>query len=147
MKQNLKQLKREQLSENSIPLPVTDVSARLRDIRKALGLTQKQVASILNVPRPAVTRIEKNAESSSLKTLKRLANALHCELMVVVVSREPLDKLIKKQAYKKAVTILKQTYSNMAMEKQSPGKKNYEKRLKELTEELSSNPDSSLWED
>ena len=146
-KKNLKKIKLEQLSENTFPIPINSNGVRLKNIRQSLGLTQKQVASMLNIPRPAVSRIERNAQASSLKTLAKIANALHCEFMGAIVSKESFQSIIERQAYKKASLILKQTYANMAMEKQAPSKNTYEKRLKELTEELASNPNSSLWED
>ena len=150
MDKNLKKLRLKQLSEMLIKadsIPVNSLGSRLKDIRKAMGITQKQLSKKTGMDQSVIAKIEKDASSSSFKSISRIAAALNCEFMGAIVSKLPLEEAVKNQAEKKAKKILDHTFSNMAMENQNPGKKSYEERLKELIEEYMDNPDSSLWED
>lgn len=120
---------------------------KVKSIRKALGFTQAQMAARLHMSQPAYLLVEKKLDSSGIKTIDRFLKELNCELRLQVVPKIPFKKLIKDRALQKARVLLDRTYGNMALEKQSPDRKTYEKRLKELAAELASNPKSSLWED
>jgi predicted DNA-binding mobile mystery protein A len=146
----LKALKLKQLSaaiKEGSPVPVDKLGQRLRDIRQALGITQKQLAKRLKTSQPLISRIEDNIESCTLKTIVRVARALECEFLGALVSKETLEAMIKKQAEKKAQSMVNRTFANMAMEQQAPGYKAYEYQLKKLTEELAANPGPALWEE
>ncbi|MBU0686524.1 MAG: helix-turn-helix domain-containing protein [Candidatus Margulisbacteria bacterium] len=146
----LKGLKLKQISaavKEGQPVAIEKVGQRLRDIRQALGMTQKQLAKRINISQPLLSRIEDNAASCTLKTIVRVANALGSEFLGVLASKDTLEAMIQKQAEKKAKSFVKRTFANMAMEQQAPGKKAYEYQLKKLTEELASNPVPALWEE
>lgn len=49
------------------------IGERLRKLRKYMGLTQEQVAEILNIGRDAVLRIEKGERKIDLKELKNFS--------------------------------------------------------------------------
>jgi hypothetical protein len=61
--------------------------------------------------------------------------------------KEPLEQIIQKRAGITAKKMLNRTFSNMALERQSPNKEAYEYQLKKLAGELASNPKSVLWEE
>jgi len=136
----------EQLKKGK-PLPLEKVGYMLKEIRKTLGMTQKQMAKKLNISRQAVTKLEKKMQTANIKTLEKYASMLECHILFAVVSETGIEKIIERQAKKTALRILGHSYANMALEKQSPGKKAWQNELKELIGELSLNPDSSLWED
>jgi transcriptional regulator with XRE-family HTH domain len=129
------------------PMPIEDLGKRLKNIREALGITQKQLAKKLMIKQPLIARFEKNIMTSSLETVSKIANGLECELMGTIISREPLDKLIRKRAEITAKKILNRTFSNMALEKQAPGSEAYEFQLKKKIEELTADPGPILWEE
>jgi transcriptional regulator with XRE-family HTH domain len=146
----LKRLKFKQIMEqvkNRTLIPVSTLGSFIKDMRSVLGMSQRQMAKKLDLSAPTLNKIEKNIESSSFKTVNKVLSVIECELMVSVVEKKPISQFIKDRAYFKASDLLSRTYANMAMEKQSPSKKDYEKRLKEFVEELESNPNHSLWED
>lgn len=150
MRKQIKALKLKQLSSSMKAkrmIPVEALGARLKDIREVLGMTQKQLAKKLKVKQPLIARIEKNTRSCAVSTLSRIANALECELMCSVVSKQPLEEIINERAQVVAKKMLDRTFSNMALEKQSPGAEAYKFQLKKLTEELAANPGPALWED
>jgi predicted DNA-binding mobile mystery protein A len=145
-----KVLKLRQISElikSGSPLPMEKIGQRLKDIRKTLGMTQKQMARKMGISRQAVTQLEKKMESANLKTLEKYSDIFKCRLLMGIVSTVPLEKIIQSQARKTAERILKRTYATMALEKQAPGDKAYREELEELARELALNPNSSLWEE
>jgi ribosome-binding protein aMBF1 (putative translation factor) len=57
---------------------------RIASARKAAGLTQKQLAARLNVPQSQISRIERNPDHTTVRTLKRVAKALHVDVSALV---------------------------------------------------------------
>jgi DNA-binding XRE family transcriptional regulator len=51
-------------------------AANVVKVRKAKGLTQKQLGDLLGVPQSQISRIERNPDSTSMRTMKRVAKAL-----------------------------------------------------------------------
>ena len=146
----LKGLKFKQLSvalKEGRPVPVENIGQRLRDIREALGMTQKQLAKKIKVSQPLLSRIEDNAGSCALKTVARVARALECDFLGALVSKDTLEARIKKQAEMKAKSMVKRAFASMAMEQQAPENKAYEYQLKKLTAELAADPGPELWEE
>lgn len=143
-------LKLRQLSEltkSGNSMPIVKFGRRLKDIRKSLGMTQKQVAKRLGITRQAVTKLEKNLSSANLQTLERYISIFNGQLLMSVSMPVTLEEMIQLQAKKTAERILKRTYANMALENQAPDDKTYHKELDELTRELTNNPNTSLWEE
>jgi ribosome-binding protein aMBF1 (putative translation factor) len=56
------------------------VGSWLAQARKKAGLTQKQLADRLRVPQSQISRIEKNPDRTTLRTMKRIAAALGVEV-------------------------------------------------------------------
>ncbi|MCK5242195.1 helix-turn-helix domain-containing protein [bacterium] len=136
-----------ELTKSGNPMPVFKFGRRLKDIRKSLGMTQKQVAKRLGITRQAVTKLEKNLSSANLQTLERYISIFNGYLLMSVSLPVTLEEMIQRQAGKTAERILKRTYANMALENQAPDDKTYHKELDELTRELTKNPNASLWEE
>ncbi len=67
---------------------MTPVEIRLREIRKAAGLTQAQLARKAKLAQGEISRIESHATMISLDVLDRLCRALKCE---------PGDILVRKR--------------------------------------------------
>jgi len=128
-------------------VPVEKLGQRFRDIRETLGMTQKQLAKRIKISQPLLSRIEESAANCTLKTIIKVAQALECDFLGVVSSRNSLEAMIRRQAELKAKNILKRTFSNMAMEEQQPGKKEYDYQLNKLIAELMANPGPELWEE
>lgn len=144
----IKGLKLKQLSaavKEGRAVPIEKLGQRLRDIREALGMTQKQLAKRIRISQPLLSRIEENAENCTLKTIIKVARALECDFLGVVAARTSLEAMIGRQAEMKAKNILKMTFANMAMEEQQPGKKEYDYQLNKLISELTANPGPELW--
>jgi len=146
----LKGLKLKQLEESikeKMPIPVEKLGQRLKDIREALGITQKQLAKRLKVKQPLIARIEKNVRSCSLETVSKIAGALECEFMGVIASNASLEDIIKERAEIAAKKLLERTFSNMAMEKQMPTADAYKYQFRRYVENFTTHPGPALWED
>lgn len=60
----------------------------LIELRKAQGLTQRELAKAAGVAQPAIARLESKAATPQLDTLLKVAAALGCDLAVVPASRQ-----------------------------------------------------------
>ena len=52
--------------------------------RKAAGLTQTQLAKKLGVPQSQISRIERNPDRTTVRTLKRIAKALRVDVSALI---------------------------------------------------------------
>jgi DNA-binding XRE family transcriptional regulator len=52
--------------------------------RKAAGLTQKQLAAKLKMPQSQISRIERNPDHTTVRTLKRIAKALRVDVSALI---------------------------------------------------------------
>ncbi len=57
---------------------------RIAKARKAKGLTQKQLGEKLNLPQSQISRIERNPDRTTVRTLKRIARALGVDVSSLV---------------------------------------------------------------
>ncbi len=64
-----------------------ELGARVRRLREAKGLTQKQLAVAAGMTQPAVARFESGGTVPTIQVLERLAAALDAELTVSVHPR------------------------------------------------------------
>jgi DNA-binding XRE family transcriptional regulator len=56
----------------------------LRDAREEAGLTQQQLADQIGVPQSQISRIEKNPDRTTIRTIKRIAAALRVDVGALV---------------------------------------------------------------
>ena len=57
---------------------------RIAEARKAAGLTQKQLGAKLKIPQSQISRIERNPDRTTVRTLKRIARALGVNVQTLV---------------------------------------------------------------
>lgn len=57
---------------------------RIAKARKAAGLTQKQLGERLKLPQSQISRIERNPDHTTVRTLKRIAKALRVDISALV---------------------------------------------------------------
>jgi transcriptional regulator with XRE-family HTH domain len=61
-----------------------DVARAVRDIRNSRGLSQRQLAGRMNVPRTYISKIENGKAMPTLSSLERLAIALEVDICVLL---------------------------------------------------------------
>ena len=57
---------------------------RIVRARKSAGLTQQQLAKKLRIPQSQISRIERNPDHTTIRTLKRVAKALKVDVQALV---------------------------------------------------------------
>ncbi len=64
--------------------PEFKLAAELIRLRLAKGLTQEQLARLLNTKQESIARLESGGSLPSLSTIKKVADALDAELEIIV---------------------------------------------------------------
>ena len=121
----------------------------VRAIRESLGMSAAQLAQRLGMTRQSLHRIEKNELSGavSIETLRRVAEALSCDLSLTLVPKESLRSILEDRAVQVAARIIDRTELHMGLEEQGTGAAYRKKRIKDLAAELIRTGDHRLWED
>jgi ribosome-binding protein aMBF1 (putative translation factor) len=63
------------------------IADRVADRRKELGLSQAELAQLVDTTQSAIARLESGGRPPRIDTLLRIANALDCELVVELQPR------------------------------------------------------------
>lgn len=85
---------------------------RLRDLRRENNLTSRDLAKLLNVSQPTITRWENGLQEPSKKNVKKLASYFNVSsdyLLGLTDEREPYKKPMK---FEEALKILENTKRN-----------------------------------
>lgn len=72
----------------------------IKAIREALGMSTAQLAKRLGVRQPSIVDLERSEEKGSIElaTLRRVAEALDCNLVYALVPNQPLEMTIRARA-------------------------------------------------
>ena len=131
-------------------LPPRPSAGWLRAIREALGMTSAVLAARLEITASGLRKLEQ-AEASdaiTLSTLRRVAEALDCELRYALVPRRPLREMRRQQALRLAQQWQQRAGRTMALEAQpidSPSEGTQE-RLEAMAQEILRTSGSRLWD-
>lgn len=109
----------------------------IRAIRDALGMTAEQLGDRMGVSQPTVQKLEVSEveDTIQLKTLRRAAEALDCELVYALVPREPLRKIYDTAARELARRELGGISHSMALEDQAIDDDDEDERLRRYIED------------
>ena len=118
-----------------------------RTIRSCLKMSLPFVAKKFGASPQAIFQFERGEidETISLKTLRRLAEAIDCELHYALIPHQKsLKKTIEKRSAIKAKSIVSEVDKSMSLENQKV--KNSKKSVKVLAKDLASDLNSKLWD-
>lgn len=92
----------------------------IRAIRDALGMSLRQVAERLGTTAPGVRKLEESEANGtiSLKTLRRVAEALDCVVIYALVPKTSLTAMVDQRAREIALRALGRVSHSMALEDQ-----------------------------
>ncbi len=113
-------------------------------IRKQLGMSQATLARRAKVPQSTISRIER-AKKYNLSTLHKVLKALSCEIVLVPLLMEPIEKIRRRQARRLAEAKMLYLRGTMSLEKQEPDKKLLDALLQEEEDELLRSSGNKLW--
>ena len=119
----------------------------IRAIRDALGMNGRQLADRLNVTRQRAAFIERDemTGSTTLKTMRRIAECLDCAFVYGFVPRISIEETVRDRARQVAMRRLSRVSQTMRLEDQALGKREEEKALSDMIEELVDTLPSTLW--
>ena len=136
----------DQLSRRAVP--ARPHSGWLKAIRDALGMSTTQLAARAGVSQQAIASLERSETEGTigLAALRKVADALGCDLQYVLVPRHPdgLTGMVRDQARAVAARELAPVRHTMALEDQQLPSADDERELELLAEELMDRP-RVLW--
>ncbi len=116
-------------------------------IRKALTMSTSQLASRIGISQQATTKLEanENTDAITLKSLRRVAQALDCTLVYAFIPNEKsLERLIRKQAIKKAKELFAPVDHTMMLEGQKV--QDNSEKIRQIADDFERNLNSKLWD-
>lgn len=128
-------------------LPIRPKQGWVRSIRHALGMGSAALAKRLQVTDSAVRKFEESeaADAISLHTLRRIAEALDCELHYALVPRQSLEESIRKQATYVAHERIAALTQSMALEDQAVSETATAELLQREAEALAAGVRKRIW--
>ena len=124
------------------PPPSPPNKGWVKVIRESLGMSASALARQLGVTPHSILKLEKAEAEASLK---KLANALDCELQYTLVPRKPLEEILELRALKVARERLQPISHSMSLENQEVDKSATDKQLELLAKEILNGPRRNLW--
>ncbi len=105
------------------------------------------LADRMNVAPSTVHRLEVSEQSERIQvdSLRRVADALNCDLVYALVPRRPLQEIVDEQAHELAKRELAALGHTMDLEAQGLGSERLKERVDELAEQLKARP--GLWQE
>lgn len=132
---------------SQVSVPEVPSGGWIRAIRSGIGMSIQQLATRIGIAKQSVARLENNEadDSITLKSLRKAAEALDCQLVYALVpNKNGLQGMVEKQALLKAKEIVSAVDHTMQLEAQGVG--NAQAKIKETAEELAKNPNTKLWD-
>ncbi len=122
----------------------------IKAVRNSLGITTRQLATLMKVGQNSITQIEagEKKQSISLKNLVKAAEAMDCEVIYMIVPKAPyqsFNELLEKKSYDLALKISKGISHSMNLEQQNVPDTVTQNQIKDLALELKQNLDSRIW--
>jgi predicted DNA-binding mobile mystery protein A len=120
----------------------------VRAIRDALGISTRQLGDRLGVNKSRITRIEQDEVGGSvtLKTMRRVADALDCVFVYGFVPRKTLEDTLRNRAIQVAKKRMLRVTHTMVLEDQGLSEGEQKRAFETVVEELIKTQPKSLWE-
>ena len=119
----------------------------LREIRMALGRTERQQAERLGISSASLHKSEQSEadERITLGQLRKMAAGLDCELVYALVPRSSLTLMVQDRAKQLAQDEVYGVAHTMSLENQKPADERIQKQVTARAEELLRGKWSDLW--
>jgi len=122
------------------------IGKQVQLIRKALGMTQTQLAGRCGIRQNMVARIESDLTIDlRLSTLRKLAKGLGCDLSARFVPEVEIEKVLDQKSLELARKLIGFSKSTAGLEKQMPSDRYLEERVREMQSKIREKRPSSLW--
>lgn len=119
----------------------------LKEIREAIGRTERQQAERLGITGSTLHKSEKSEadERITLAQLRKMADGLDCELVYALVPRKPLTEVVSDRAKQLAKEEVYGVAHTMSLEDQRPTDERIQKQVSRRADELLRGKWSDLW--
>jgi predicted DNA-binding mobile mystery protein A len=119
----------------------------LKSVRKALGMSGKELAIRLGVTKSRVSRAEQDETTGSvtLKTMQNMAEAMDCRFVYAVIPKQEVEKMIREQALAKARRQVQKVSVQMALEAQSLSEMQLALETERLAVEMMEKMPTNFW--
>ena len=143
----LEQLDRTLASFAQLQSKSTPRNGWLRAIREALGRSLRVQAARIGVSAPSLLKAESGEAEGriTLGQLRKLAEALDCELVYALVPRQPLSDAVEQQAERLARQEVLGVSHSMDLEAQRPSEQFVSRQVAQRKEELLAGSWAKLW--
>jgi transcriptional regulator with XRE-family HTH domain len=118
---------------------------QIKLIRETLGMTQEQLAIMVNRSLRSIQHIESGHAMPRITTLYEIANALNTKLKILLIPRQNIEEYLSERATKKAQELVKLSKTSSALEIQSPSEEESKEQVKKLKREILEKKRHSLW--
>lgn len=118
-------------------------------IRKALGMSLRQLGNRMNITPQSVKEIEvrEQNETISIKVLRQFGNSLNLKLIYGFIPQSgTLEDIIEKRAYELAFEIVNRTSVSMKLEDQQNNPVRIKKAIREKANEIKTELPKYLWD-
>ena len=117
----------------------------IRILRDSLRMTQAELASRAKITQPHLAGIESGKTDPQISTLKRIFEAMSCDLVLEPRPRKPIKEVLRGRARSVALKRLKQSMGTMALEHQAPEADVFKQLLEKRTDEILTDRREKLW--
>lgn len=118
----------------------------IKSLRVALGMTQAELAQRAHLTQPHLAGIESGKVDPQIKTLRRIFDALSCDLTITPRPKVEVNEVLRVQARMIARQRLERVVGTMAMEGQMADPEIFEQVLERQANEILNDPTERLWE-
>ena len=121
----------------------------IRETRRALGMSAAALAGRLGVRQPTVAKLEQSeaADTITLASLRRAADALGCTLVHAFVPRRSLETFLAERAELVARRLVGRVAHTMTLEAQAGDAAARDAQIADLAAELVRTLSTELWND
>jgi predicted DNA-binding mobile mystery protein A len=119
----------------------------VRALRDALGMTASQLGGRLGISSSAIVQLEQSEVhgTAQLATLRRLADALECELVYALIPRTSLADTVQRQAERQATRFVARANQTMRLEDQGLTATQLQRQIDDLVAQNLNSP--ALWDE
>ena len=116
-------------------------------VRKRLRMSQQVLARRAKVPQSMISKLEAGKVEPSITTLKKIFDALYCDVITVPIPRMDYDEILQEQATRLAKKRIGYLRGTMALEKQEPKSLMVKELIKEEEKQILNSPSVKMWEE
>jgi len=114
-------------------------------MRNSLRMTQAELAQRAKLSQPHLAGIESGKTDPQISTLKRIFEAMSCDLVLEPRPKKPIKEMLRGRARSVALKRLKQSMGTMALEHQAPEADVFKQLLEKRTDEILTDQREKLW--